>query len=80
MPSLPCSPADVSREEPAIAVVVDTQAPQLDPILVGTLPEGHMIQCDVRDAHLDPTRTRVQYQTIDKVFRDLIIAEEKEPV
>jgi hypothetical protein len=65
------APADIAKEGPAIAVVVDTQPPQLDPILVGTLPEGHVIQCDVRDAHLDSTRTRVQYQTNDKVFRDL---------
>src|SRR5260221_617564 len=66
-----CVPADIAKEEPAMAVVVDTQAPQLDPILVGSLPEGHVIQCDAQDAHLDPARTRMQYQTADKVFRDL---------
>jgi hypothetical protein len=66
-----CVPADIAKEEPAMAVVVDTQPPQLEPMLVGSLPEGHVIQCDAQDAHLDPARTRMQYQTGDKVFRDL---------
>lgn len=66
-----CVPADIAKEEPAMAVVVDTQAPQLDPLLAGSSPEGHLIQCDVQDAHLDPARTRMQYQTADKLFRDL---------
>jgi hypothetical protein len=66
-----CAPQDVSKEQPAMAIVVDTQAPQTDVVLLGTPPEGHLIQCDVRDAHLDASRTRVQYQTADKAFRDL---------
>jgi hypothetical protein len=66
-----CAPSDIAREEPAIAVVVDTQPPQAELTLVGTIAEGHLVQCDLRDAHLDPTRTRVQYQTADKVFRDV---------
>src|SRR5207244_11906218 len=64
-------PADVSREEPGIAVVVDTQAPQADVMLLGMVPEGQLIQCDVRDANPDLARTRLQYQTADKVFREL---------
>jgi hypothetical protein len=72
-----CVPADIAKEEPAMAVVVDTQAPQLEPTLVGSLPEGHVIQCDVQDAHLDPARTRMQYQTADKVFRDLEPAQDR---
>ena len=66
-----CVPADVSKEEPAMAVIVDTQAPQLDVMLLGSVLEGQLIQCDVRDAHPDAAKTRVQYQTADKIFRDL---------
>jgi hypothetical protein len=66
-----CVPADVAKEEPAMAVVVDTQPPQADVTLLANVPEGQLIQCDVRDAHLDVTKTRVQYQTADRVFRDL---------
>jgi hypothetical protein len=66
-----CVPPDVSKEEPAMAVVVDTQAPQLDLMLLGSIPEGQLVQCDVRDAHPDVAKTRLQYQTADKIFRDL---------
>jgi hypothetical protein len=64
-------PADVSKEEPAMAVVVDTQPPQLDLLMLGSVPEGQLVQCDVRDAHPDVAKTRMQYQTADKLFRDL---------
>jgi hypothetical protein len=66
-----CVPADVSREEPAMAVVVDTQPPHLDMLLLGSVPEGQLVQCDVRDNHPDAAKTRLQYQTADKLFRDL---------
>ncbi len=64
-------PADVSREEPALTVVVDCVPPQAELLHLGSVPDGQMIQCDVHDEHLDPSKTRVQYQTADKVFRDL---------
>jgi hypothetical protein len=66
-----CVPADITREEPAICVVVDSQPPQVDLMLLGSVPEGQLVQCDVRDAFPDPRQTRLQYQTADKVFRDL---------
>jgi hypothetical protein len=64
-------PPDVSREEPALVVVVDTQPPQPDVVSLGQSPEGHLIQCDVHDDHPDASKTRFQFQTVDKVFRDL---------
>ena len=66
-----CAPADVAKEEPSMTVVVDTQPPQSEVVLLGTVPEGQLIQCDIHDAHLDPSRTRVQYQTADRQFHDL---------
>jgi hypothetical protein len=70
-------PADVSKEEPAMVIIVDSQPPQVDLMLLGTVPEGQLIQCDIRDANPDPTRTRVQYQTGDKQFRDLEAAPDR---
>jgi hypothetical protein len=66
-----CAPSDISREPPAMSIVVDTQPPQTDITRLGSGPEGQLIQCIVRDAHLDPSKTRVQFQTADKVYRDL---------
>jgi hypothetical protein len=65
------SPDNITREEPAMLIVVDTQPPQPELTVVGNVPEGQLLHCEVRDAHLDPQRTRVQYQTADKIFRDL---------
>jgi hypothetical protein len=64
-------PADVSKEEPAMVIILDTQPPVAEVVFVGTGPEGQLIQCDVRDAHPDLTRTRVQYQTADRMYRDM---------
>ena len=64
-------PADITKEEPAMVIVVDSQPPQPEVMLLGTVPEGQLIQCDVRDAHPDLSKTRLQYQTADKAFRDL---------
>jgi hypothetical protein len=64
-------PGDISKEEPAMLIIVDTQPPQAEVVLLGEGANGQLIQCDVRDAHLDPKQTRVQYQTADKQFRDL---------
>jgi hypothetical protein len=66
-----CVPSDIAREEPAMSVVLDTQAPQCEFAFLGAVPEGQLIQCDVHDAHPDPARTRVQYQTADRVFHDM---------
>jgi hypothetical protein len=66
-----CSPTDVAHEPPAMAVVLDTQKPKCEMVFVETVPEGQLVQCDVVDAHPDPSRTRVQYQTADKVFHDM---------
>lgn len=66
-----CSPADVAQEPPGLVVVVDRQAPQLDLQNLGSSPEGQRVQCDVRDANVDPLKTRFFYQTGDKQFRPL---------
>jgi hypothetical protein len=62
-------PADLRNEQPGLVVVIDTQAPAVELINIGTTPEGQMIQCDVSDVNLDSTQTRVAYQAGDKQFR-----------
>ncbi len=62
-------PPDVSREAPGVIVVQDSQKPQ---IVVRPLPpaaDGQHVQCEVQDANPDPSRTRVEYQTADQVWR-----------
>jgi hypothetical protein len=64
-------PADVTKEEPGLIVVVDTQKPQAEVRNLGDSPDGLLVQCDLRDANLDPVKTKFQYQTADMVYRNL---------
>ena len=63
------TPADLSKEAPGLAVVVDTQAPQVELASMGTGPEGTLVKFEVRDAHVDTLKTCLLYQTGDRVFR-----------
>ncbi len=65
------TPSDLSHEAPGLIIVVDRQAPQVDLFAIGTGPDGQMVQCEAKDDHLDPLKTRVMYQTGDRVFRPL---------
>lgn len=64
-------PADVSKVAPALIVVLDTQAPQIDVYPLKNAPEGQYVRCDWRDAHLDAFKSRLYYQTGDMVWRPL---------
>jgi hypothetical protein len=64
-------PADVTREAPALVVVIDTQAPQVNVQTLHSAPEGQYVRCEARDKHLDGLKTRFYYQTGDQVWRDL---------
>jgi hypothetical protein len=61
-------PADVSREEPALIVVVDTQAPQLEFSVVPSSTGGTVFRCDARDANLAAGTLKVEYQTSDMLW------------
>jgi hypothetical protein len=58
-------PADVSREDPALIVIVDTQAPQLDLSVIPSASGGTVIRCEAHDANLAPGTLKVEYQTAD---------------
>lgn len=66
-----CTPADVTKEPPGLVVIVDRQPPQMELTSLGNTPEGQRVQCDVRDANVDPLKTKFFYQTGDKTFRPL---------
>jgi hypothetical protein len=67
------TPSDVSREAPALVVVVDTQPPDV----TVTLPPGTVhgpedfIRCSVHDANADPSTIKVEAQGADKTWHAL---------
>ncbi len=65
------SPEDMKDCEPALIVVVDTQAPNIDlqPI-VGKSGKTYL-QCSIRDANPDYKSLKVQYQSKDGQWHDL---------
>lgn len=65
------TPPDVSREAPALIVVLDTAAPQVDVRVLHSAPEGLHVRCESRDPNLDAFKTRFFYQTGDLVWRAL---------
>jgi hypothetical protein len=65
------TPADITKEEPGLIVIIDRQPPQVELTNLGTSPEGPMIQCEFHDECLDPMKSRFFFQTGDKVFRPL---------
>jgi hypothetical protein len=63
------TPSDLTREPAGLNVVIDTQQPQIELLNLGATAEGHLIQCDVSDANLDSSQTRVFFQGGDNNFR-----------
>jgi hypothetical protein len=64
-------PADVTKEAPALVVVIDTQAPQVNVQALHNAAEGQYVRCEARDKHLDNLKTRFYYQTGDQMWRDV---------
>src|SRR5262249_52282707 len=65
------NPADVTAEPPGLIVVVDRQPPEVEvnPVALGAgLP---CLQCEVRDANPDLTRTKLEYQAVDRSWQPL---------
>src|SRR5262245_39759640 len=62
-------PPDLSREGPGVIVVQDSRPPDVDVRPLPAAPEGQYVQCEVRDANLDPSRTRFEYQSADQQWR-----------
>ncbi|HJT77088.1 MAG TPA: hypothetical protein VJ739_07770, partial [Gemmataceae bacterium] len=68
------TPADVTHEAPALVVVVDTAAPDLQviPVPAAVSPSGEdCLRCVVRDANPDPSTVKLEYQAADKSWKAL---------
>lgn len=65
------TPADVTKEAPALMVVIDTQPPQMEVSIAGNSNEGTVVHCEVRDANPDYLKSRFYFQTRDNVWRPL---------
>jgi hypothetical protein len=68
------TPADISREAPALIVVVDTQPPDVNVTIPPTAahagPED-FIRCSLHDANPDPGTLKLEAQGTDKTWRAL---------
>jgi hypothetical protein len=74
------NPPDVSRVPPGLVVVVDKQPPEL---VVHPVPGPNgqpLLQCDVRDANPDYTKTRLEYQVSDQKWQPLERVQEQPAV
>ncbi len=65
------TPPDVTREAPALIVVLDTQAPRVDVQPLEKTGDGQFVRCDWHDVHLDAFKSRLYYQTGDMAWRQL---------
>ena len=64
------TPADVTKEPPALIVVVDTQKPEVE--MTPAQHDGQeCVRCTVHDANPDPSAVKVEYQTSDKTWKPL---------
>src|SRR4029077_20241087 len=57
------TPADITREAPELIVVVDTQPPECDLQVVSGANGELLLQCQVRDANPDASKTKLESQT-----------------
>jgi hypothetical protein len=65
------NPPDVSRVPPGLIVVVDKQPPEVTLHSVPGPGGQPLLQCDVRDANPDYTKTRLEYQVSDQKWQPL---------
>jgi hypothetical protein len=65
------TPADVTREAPALVVVVDTQPPELQ-LAPATGPGGEdCLRCSAHDPNMEAGMVKVEYQAADKSWHAL---------
>jgi hypothetical protein len=65
------SPAQLDKLPPALVVVVDTQAPEVEVLPARTAGGRSLVQCNLRDANPDYAATRLEYQTADGRWQSL---------
>src|SRR5262249_4534122 len=62
------NPPDLAQEPPGLIVVVDKQPPDLEVRPVTASSGQALLQCEVRDANPDPSKTKLEYQTADQTW------------
>lgn len=65
------NPADLSREPPSLVVIVDRAPPEADVHPTTSALGQALLQCEIRDAHPDPAKTKLEYQTPDGSWQAL---------
>jgi hypothetical protein len=61
------TPVDVTREPPALIVVVDTQPPEIQVTpATGSTPGEELVRCSIHDPNVDPNTVKAEYQAADK--------------
>ncbi len=62
-------PPSPDHEPPGLVVVIDTTPPAVSVQAVGETDEGALFEVAVQDENIDPTKTRFQFQSGDRMFR-----------
>jgi hypothetical protein len=65
------TPADVSSEPPKLIVIVDTKPPEVAIRKMTAISGDGYLQCEIQDANLDPSRTKMEYLAKDQTWKPL---------
>jgi hypothetical protein len=65
------TPVDLTQEPPALIVIIDKQPPEVDVHPLAGGPGQTLLQCDVRDANPDLTKTKLEYLAADRSWKAL---------
>jgi hypothetical protein len=65
------TPADPTKEDPGLIVVVDTQMPEIDVRPLGSGAGHSYLQCKLADANPDYASMRIEYQSTDGTWKAL---------
>jgi hypothetical protein len=64
-------PADLSKENPGVIVVIDTQPPEVEVRPLRTAAGETLLQCEMHDANPDYGTVRMEYQAADQSWKAL---------
>lgn len=65
------TPPDMNSEPPKLIVVVDTRPPEVAVRKMTAVSGDIYLQCEVQDANLDPSKTKMEYLAKDQTWRIL---------
>jgi hypothetical protein len=71
------TPADVNNEPPKLIVIVDTKPPDLAVRKMTAVSGDVYLQCEVQDANLDPSKTKMEYLAKDQTWKPLDVLPEQ---